>query len=697
MLFRVSDDMKPISRNIGFIAISICVINITRILLDLAMPTGDDFISSNPYDTSIVLAIQMMFIALAFNLVLTVNRRLVEDLEKDIQIRKQTEEALLERERLYRQMFTEHTAVMLLIEPNSGQIIEANPAAANFYGHPVEVLQQMNINHINVSPSEKVDQDRQAAATGIQNHFFFSHRLASDEIRDVEVYSVPIHIEGSRLLYSIIHDITERVKAEQALEESENKHRTMIANISDVVAVMDTNGIIQYKSPNVEKHFGWRPEDLVGTNGWDTIHPDDLERMQEEFFALLQKTNATKTVEYRYKRKDGEYSLIELTATNLTNDPQINGVLMNYHDVTVRKTMENELKSQKSFFEQTFIQSATSTQILDASGWCLRINPKLSELFGVQPEQMEGRLYNIFNDAEIKRHGIDKILKRVYKQQKVEKWEVHFDIGTAADSQNVEVEQKIKVWYANKAYPIVDSNGVLTNVIIQHEDITERKKAEQAVQDALQDKEVLLRELYHRTKNNMQVISSMLNLEIDRVEDRNSQRILQDMDNRIRSMALVHQKLYQSQSLSSIDLRDYLSDLTNLIMANYQVEPENVTFSIEAEPIQVLIDTAIPCGLIVNEIVSNALKYAFPDQGKGEIKVRLLRSKKTDAAKINLEISDNGIGIPQEHNLQQSDTLGVQTIFGVAKHQLNAVVNLETNHGVSWQIQFEDDLYSSRV
>jgi PAS domain S-box-containing protein len=142
------------------------------------------------------------------------------------------------------------------------------------------------------------------------------------------------------------------------------------------------------------------------------------------------------------------------------------------------KAAEQEEERQKKFFEQTFIQSSTSTQILDKDGWCLRINPRLSELFGVQPEQMEGHVYNIFDDEEIKRHGIDVILRRVFDELKIEEWEVNFDIGSAAESQGITVKEKRKAWFSNKAYPIVDSNGNLLNVVIQHEDISDRKITE---------------------------------------------------------------------------------------------------------------------------------------------------------------------------------------------------------------------------
>ncbi|HEX2865824.1 MAG TPA: ATP-binding protein [Ignavibacteriales bacterium] len=144
------------------------------------------------------------------------------------------------------------------------------------------------------------------------------------------------------------------------------------------------------------------------------------------------------------------------------------------------------LAESKEIFEQMYLQSATSTQILDADGWCVRINPKLSELFGVRPEDIEGKVYNIFNDNEIKRNGIDLILRRVFEEKVSADWEVFFDIGIAADSQNIKVKQKTKLWFKNKAWPILDKSGNLLNVIIQHENISEIKQMEELYKTLMQ-------------------------------------------------------------------------------------------------------------------------------------------------------------------------------------------------------------------
>ncbi|MFZ4549389.1 MAG: PAS domain S-box protein, partial [Bacteroidales bacterium] len=147
-------------------------------------------------------------------------------------------------------------------------------------------------------------------------------------------------------------DITERKLAEAKLRESEEKHSSMISNISDVIGIMGADGRMKYKSPNIEQYFGWKPEDLIGTDGWLTVHPDDVERIQTEFYHLLQKDNSVKTVEYKYLCKDGSYKPIELTATNLVSNKIIEGVLLNYHDITERKKGEAEILKAKNEAEK---------------------------------------------------------------------------------------------------------------------------------------------------------------------------------------------------------------------------------------------------------------------------------------------------------------------------------------------------------
>ena len=186
-------------------------------------------------------------------------------------------------------------------------------------------------------------------------------------------------------------DITERKLTENALRLTEARHRSMIANISDVIGIMGSDGLMKYKSPNMEKWFGWQPQDLIGTDGWLTVHPIDLERIQIEFFNLLEKDLSVTTVEYRYLCKDGSYKPIQLTATNLVNDPVINGVLLNYHDISKRKQAEGLLNQTRMNFETFFNTISDFLFIMDTHGNIVQTNSTVINRLGYTREELLGR------------------------------------------------------------------------------------------------------------------------------------------------------------------------------------------------------------------------------------------------------------------------------------------------------------------
>ncbi len=239
--------------------------------------------------------------------------------------------------------------------------------------------------------------------------------------------------------------------------------------------------------------------------------------------------------------------------------------------------------------------------------------------------------------------------------------------------------------------------------IDMYKEIETRVKAEEQIKRDLKEKSILLQELYHRTKNNMQVISSMLrmqsrslknqspsgNVNIDFLHDS-----FNDVINKIRSMSLVHQKLYQAKDLSNINLKEYIQDLIKLLMISYKIKSEKISLKLELEDVFVLIDSAMPLSLILNELVSNVFKHSFPDNTKGELSIRLFKDKNDT---INIQLSDNGVGIPDDIDLENINTMGLQTVFDLIKYQLEGEVTYETKNGLKWYICFKDNLHKKRV
>ncbi|HRI62733.1 MAG TPA: CheR family methyltransferase [Polyangium sp.] len=240
------------------------------------------------------------------------------------------------------------------------------------------------------------------------------------------------------------------------------------------------------------------------------------------------------------------------------------------------------------------------------------------------------------------------------------------------------------------------SVGGKRQVVSMVQDISERKRSEESIKATLrQEKETVLRELAHRTKNNMFVIRSMLNLHAMHSQNEEVQRLFADVENKIVAMALVHQKLYQSKNLSRLDLGEYLRELAPALASSHSLTPERIVVHIDAEEISALIDTAIPCGLVVTELVTNAFKHAFPAGRVGNIFIRLRRKAPHT---IQLEVRDDGIGLGHEFDARHQTTLGLQTIFMIVEHQLKGTVAFHASpQGLACHIEFADTLYSERV
>jgi two-component sensor histidine kinase len=234
--------------------------------------------------------------------------------------------------------------------------------------------------------------------------------------------------------------------------------------------------------------------------------------------------------------------------------------------------------------------------------------------------------------------------------------------------------------------PIFDADGKFQGYRGIDRDITNRKKDEERVKVSLREKEILLRELYHRTKNNMQVISSLLNLQSLSIDDENVLNIFRETQNRIRSIALVHEKLYQSNDLSNINLGDYIHDMTGTLFMSYGMS-DKVSLNLDADTVITSIDTAIPCGLIINELITNSLKYAFPGNKKGSITVAVNSADET----VELRISDNGIGLPKEFDFKSAKSLGLKLIRQLTENQLHGKISCKSEKGVEFIIQFKNE------
>jgi len=217
-------------------------------------------------------------------------------------------------------------------------------------------------------------------------------------------------------------------------------------------------------------------------------------------------------------------------------------------------------------------------------------------------------------------------------------------------------------------------------------ELVERRQAQERLQASLQEKEVLLKEIHHRVKNNLQVISSLLDMQSLSIQSPEAGEALEDSQHRVRTMAFVHERLYQSEDLASVDVREYLESLAGYLLAAYERSTDRIHLNLQIEDVCLDLDTAIASGLIVNELVSNALKHAFPAtrEGDGEIGLKLAS---LDDGRFELQVRDNGVGFPPDLDPVGTQSLGLRLV-NMLTQQLQGTLNLSRDVGTAFTITF---------
>jgi len=334
--------------------------------------------------------------------------------------------------------------------------------------------------------------------------------------------------------------------------------------------------------------------------------------------------------------------------------------------VKTRQLVDKNLELEKL----SLVASKTDNSVLIASpeGEVEWINDGFVRMIGMPKEKVLGRKLpemNVYNN----------ILKEI-ESAIAEKHSRIFE-------SNVTTHHLKNIWLSTTLTPIYNEFGTLKKLVLVDTDITSGKLLQKQIEESLREKEVLLKEIHHRVKNNLQIIISLLNLQSGYIKDQTTLKAVQDGQNRVRSMALVHEKFYQAEELSEIDFGEYVEKLTQYIYQSYGDKTDRIKLQIKTDQVKLDMDTAMPSGLLVNEIVTNAYKYAFPADMHGEIKIELMKRD----GKVVFQISDNGIGLPEMINLEQSETLGMQLIQALTA-QLDGELEVIRDGGTTFRISF---------
>jgi PAS domain S-box-containing protein len=467
----------------------------------------------------------------------------------------------------------------------------------------------------------------------------------------------------------------ESVVTEAALREKEETIRALLNARTDSAMLLDVGGTILAANETVARRLGIPPGALQGRCIYDFFDAELAGARREKIAEAIRTAEA---VRFEDERSGVWYDNNIFPVFNESG--VVERVAVFASDMTERKRAEEAVRASERKYRTLVTGMREGIMAVDAVDVIQFVNPRMCEMLGYEDIELIGRPVAAFLSDENSQMLLEE--KRKLRA-----------IGVS-DTYELAMRRKdcrvIQVLITGN--PVVDDGGRITGSMAVLTDITERKRANDQLRAAFQEKVVLLKEIHHRVKNNLQVISSLLNLQSGHIADPAVRELFKESQNRIRSMALVHEKLYRSSDLFRIDCSEYMHSLAGNLFRSYGGDARGITMRVETNGVSIGIDEAIPCGLIVNELLSNALKYAFPEENAPrpfppdgpEITLAL-----TDigAGKLRLSVRDNGIGFPHSFDFHGTSSLGMQLV-NVLAEQLGGSVELEPGPGTTFALTF---------
>lgn len=462
------------------------------------------------------------------------------------------------------------------------------------------------------------------------------------------------------------------------LIESEKKYQALIEHLGEGVSIVDMDEIFTFSNPASDEIFGVNKGKLIGLNLVNFVDDENFKILKMQSKERYQ--NRISNYELLITRPDGKKRNIMITATPMHDmNGKVTGSLVIFRDITEWQKTENVLEEKEIELNVIAEFSLDTIFSISKSGEILYVSKSAKELFGFEPEEIIGTSFTKYvPKKELKNFW--NALKDVFLSKKIRGFQILL-INHKGDSIPVEITGQL-----------VKKNGKLVGQGTIR-DITVRKRAEEQIKKDLEEKEILLKEVHHRAKNNMQIISSMMKLQYRVLEDPKLKGFLKDTQNRIRTMSVIHELLYSSNDLANIRLKKYINILTNHLFSSMSLDPSKIKIKINMKNLLLNVNLAIPCGLIINELVSNSLKHAFPNDRTGIITISMQKETNlisTDKKEIfyHLIVSDNGIGLPKDIDLENNNFIGLFLIKILTK-QLKGNLKLRNDNGTSVEITFK--------
>lgn len=581
----------------------------------------------------------------------------------------------------------EQAADPLFVHDFNGKFVEVNKRACESLGYTREELLQMGVFDVEEDFDLESAQKEWAKIEPGSHFILYGHQKRKDgTVFPVEVHFAMAEISGEPLIMGFARDITEREKNEALLKESEQRYRRIGQLISDFAYSCIRNELGAYDLEWITDSFfnmtGFTTKDLDIHKCWMfSVHPEDKEIAHQQLKNL--KPGSKNVTNFRILNSTGEVRWLRNHIQCVTDEEldkfRIYGAAQ---DITELRRTETELQESEEKYRTLFESDPDFMFLLGLDGLVLDINFAAAKFLALSREEAIGKeiaKLGAFPEEDVLSLG-KKFICSV-KGQCPEKFQYKF--------YNNQGEYR---WVDSRFIPI-EKDGQIYSILAIATDITDRKIATDRLETSLKEKDVLLKEINHRVKNNMQIISSLLNLQIQYVEgDDLAVDVLKESQNRVRSMAMIHEKLFGTENFSEIKFNEYIQKIVSDLSYSYHINEEKIKTKIEVDKINLNIETAIPCGLIISELVSNSFKHAFPNGREGEVKIIL---KKNDII-YELIVSDDGIGFPEELDFKNTNSLGLKLV-NILVSQVDGKISMTRNHGTKFKIKFKELKYKERV
>ncbi|MBE0460090.1 MAG: PAS domain S-box protein [Candidatus Aminicenantes bacterium] len=497
--------------------------------------------------------------------------------------------------------------------------------------------------------------------------FLTSVRKDIDE-EDLNIIKSYAYAASSAIQNAELHLQTKLAK--EALKTSESQLRMLIDNIPDIIYFKDLHGRNIVVNKAYENFVGLKKEEIIGKTDKEILPSDLAEYCRKSDKQVIKKRKLI-CCEEESINHEGEKIYFESYKYPLFDEKGIlKGLVGISKDITGRKIAEKNLRVEKAYLKQFFENIQEGIVLADKKEKIISVNKEFVRLFGYKKREIKGRYLDEIVGHEKKRDEAEKISVKIYTEENV----AFEAVRKRKDGTMIDVSVL--------AMPIIVDGEVVASVAI-YRDITERKKAEEQVRSSLEEKEVLLKEIHHRVKNNMQIVSSMLRLQARQSKSEDFIEMCNVGQSRIRSIALIHESLYKSNDFARIDFSKYIEKLMTHLFSIYEGGKERIEFEIDVDDVFLDINKAIPCGLIINELISNSLRHAFPNRMQGKIEVKMFMEN----GKYILIVKDTGIGFPEELDLRNTKTLGMQLLTDLVK-QLRGTIELAKDGATEFKITF---------